>query len=117
MPTKKNLGNDVLLDRIETKLDLFKEHFDEHIGRVTVRLDKMDERIDESNVVAAKQCGVLEEHVKRTNLLEKKLEEDVGPLKAQGAQIKLMLKIATAILGAGGAGLGIKELIALFTGG
>jgi ribosome-associated translation inhibitor RaiA len=116
MPAKKNDA----MGRVETKIDLFKEHFDEHMKTVGAKLEKMDDRLDNVDVTVARQQTILEEHVKRTNLLEEKLDKDVEPLKAQASQVRLLLKIAGLILGGGaavsGAGWGIKELIALFTG-
>jgi hypothetical protein len=123
MPPKKGKGDGDAMSRVEAKLDLFKEHFDHHMTSVNVKLDKCDERLDKVDITLAKQQVILDEHVKRTNLLEEKVDADrketaaaLEPLKVQGSQIKLMLKIGGAILGAGAGGFGIKELIAFFAG-
>lgn len=119
MPRKK----DDPMDRVEMKLDLFKDHFDDHMRTVGDKLEKMDNRLDNVDVTMVKQQVVLDEHVRRTNLLEEKteaakkeLEEKIEPLKNQSSQIKLFLKIGAALLGAGGAGFGVKELLGLFNG-
>lgn len=117
---------------IDQKLDLFKEHFDTHMGTVGKTLEKVDGRLDTIDVTLGKQQTVLEEHVKRTNLLEeardldrkdiaeklvaerKIVTEELEPLKVQSTQVKLLMKIGLAIVaagGLGGAGFGIKQLI------
>jgi len=113
-------------DLIDQKLDLFKEHFDNRMGMVGKTLERMDERLDRVDVTMGKQQGILEEHVRRTNLLEEKIdderksiEEKVEPFKTQHVQVKLLMKIGVAIIaagGLGGAGFGIKQLISAIFG-
>lgn len=134
MPTKK----DPSFELLEQKLDLFKDHFDGHMGTVGKTLERMDDRLDRVDVTLGKQQTTLDEHVKRTNLLEDKLEqerkdiadklaaerkqtaEELEPLKVQSTQVKLLIKVGAAIAaagGLGGAGFGIKQLIAAIFGG
>lgn len=134
MPKK----TDPTYDLIDQKLDLFKEHFDNHLGNVNKTLERMDGRLDNLDVTAGKQQTILDEHVKRTNLLEGKLEEErkaiaeklaaerkqtaeeLEPLKTQSTQVKLLIKVGAAIAaagGLGGAGFGIKQLVAAIFGG
>lgn len=129
MPTKKGKGSgDDALGRVEQKLDLFKEHFDSHMTSVNVKLDKCDERLDKVDVTLGKQQVILDEHVRRTNLIEEKIDADkkdvdakLEPIKNHVSQVKLFMKIAGYVLGGGaalgGAGMGIKELIGIFFGG
>lgn len=123
MPPKKT---DPMYDLIDQKLDLFKEHFDHHMSSQGKTLERMDTRLDSVDVTIGKQQTVLEEHVKRTNALEDKIiihqketDEKIEPLKAQHVQVKLLMKIGVAIIaagGLGGAGFGIKQLIAVIFG-
>lgn len=124
MPGKKNDS----ADRVELKLDLFKEHFDKHMENVGDRLNKMDDRLDKIDTTAAHNAGVLEEHVRRTNLLEEKVELDkrsieskIEPIQTHVNQMKVFLKIAGYVVGGGtalgGAGVGIKKLIEIIFGG
>lgn len=124
MPAKK----DNSIDRVELKLDLFKEHFDKHMESVAAHLGKVDDRLDRIDTTAATNTAVLEEHVRRTNLLEEKIELDkkdiegkLEPIKAHVNQVKIFMKIAGLVVGGGsilgGAGVGIKKLIEAIFGG
>ena len=105
---------------LEQKLDIFKDHFDGHMENVGKTLERMDDRLDKVDVTLGKQQVTLEDHVKRTNLLEDKLAREIEPLKVQSAQVKLLMKIGAAVIaagGLGGAGFGIKQLIVAIFGG
>lgn len=124
MPTKKN---DESSERVIDKLDMLKDHIDEHLGEVKTRLNTMDGRLNNLDVTSGKQQVILDEHVKRTNLLESKMEDDkkalkeeLKPLHTQATQIKLAVKIAGAFIAAGGLGGGgffIRHFFAAFFGG
>jgi hypothetical protein len=94
----------------------------ESLSRIDGKLDKLDDRLDEQGKTLAKQQVVLEEHVKRSNLLEAKIDLETKQIKETlpkevEAQIKLQrnkflinaLKILGVIAGTGGGGMAIKE--------
>ena len=121
MSTKKQ--NNSSLERVESKLDLLKEHFDSHMIKVNSKLESLDERSDRVDVTLVKQQAILDEHVRRTNLLEKKVEEEkktleetLGPIKEKTVEFSLLLKILLGLMSAAGTGLGIKEILSLISG-
>jgi hypothetical protein len=61
------------------------------------------------DITLVKQQGILDEHVKRTNLLEDKIK----PFEIRETQVKLLLKIGAGLLALGAGGIGVKELISL----
>ena len=96
----------------------------ETLNKIDSKLDKLDDRLDEQGKTLVKQQAILDEHVKRTNLLEDKIASDVKQVKealpdAVQAQIKLArnkfliqaLKIAGIVVGTGAGGMGLKEVI------
>lgn len=138
MTPRKDTKTDVSMERIETKLDLFKEHLDKQMSSVDSKLDRIDARVDVIEVTLGKQHESLFEHVRRTNLLEERMHAETSelnkkldaetklqyanmePLKLQSRQMKLVLKVIATVLGAGvaggGAGLGLHKLVELITG-
>lgn len=62
-------------------------------SRVLNKLDEMDKRIDSIDITLAKQHVSLEEHIKRTNLLEMKLE----PIDTHVKSVNAVLKFAGGI--------------------
>ena len=138
MAPRKDTKTAVSIERIETKLDLFKEHLDKQLSNMDGKLDRIDSRVDVIEVTLGKQYVSIDEHVKRTNLLEERMhaettelkskidsetraiKENVEPLKFHRMQLKLALKIIATVLGAGaaggGAGLGLHKLLELFGG-
>lgn len=144
MPRKTN---------VESKLDMLTDLMrDNHrdtkaaIEKLDSKVEKIDSRVDNLDVTVGKQAVTLqnqhrslEEHIKRTNLLENRLEAEVskvvkkiehneaelskkiGPLKTTDTKIKMFMKIAGVILGsgaaAGGVGVGLSKLIAAIFGG
>lgn len=122
MPTKKKRAGQSIY-RVEEKLDLFKEHFDSHMMNVNKKIDNVEDRFGKVEITLVKQQSILDEHVRRTNILEDKvdsekkiLQDSLEPIKAQGAQMSILIKILAGILGAGGAGFGIKEILSLISG-
>lgn len=70
--------------------------------RLEAKLDKVIESQNGMNTILTKQSVVLEEHVKRTNLLE----AEIKPIKQQSDMIKGALKLISAV----GLGALIKAL-------
>ncbi len=57
--------------------------------RILDKLDEMDKRLDNIDVTLAKQHVSLEEHIKRTNLLEEKLD----PVEKHVHGVNVILKL------------------------
>lgn len=122
-------------DRLVDKIDSLKEHIDGHLGGMKDRLDTvdrkletMDGRLDSLDVTSGQQKVILDDHVRRTTLLEEKLEvqkkeidEKIKPLESESIKTKIMFRVGIGLLGLGGlggAGLGIQKIIvAIFGGG
>ena len=94
----------------------------ETLTRIDQKIDKLDDRLDEQGKTLIKQQAILDEHVKRTNLLEDKIASDVKQVKealpeAVQAQIRLArnkfliqaLKVLGIVAGTGAGGMAIKE--------
>lgn len=62
-------------------------------NRVLDKLDKLDTRIDNIDITLAKQHLSLEEHIKRSNMLEAKLE----PVEKHVNSVNAVLKFAGGI--------------------
>lgn len=126
-------------NRVESKVDLIKEHIEQHMSTITAKMEKFDERLDKIDVLGVKNSAILDEHVRRTDLLEKKLDvdknklegdiksfekkydDDMSPLKAQQNQFKVVMKVMIGIIvaagAAGGGAVGLKKILELFLGG
>lgn len=76
--------------------------------RLEDKLDKVIETQSEINVTLVKQSVILEEHVKRTNLLEQKLE----PVEKHVAMVQGAIKVVMAL---GGGGI-VAEMIRYLKG-
>lgn len=63
--------------------------------RIHDKLDKLDERLDQQGITLVKNTAILEEHIKRTALLE----EDMRPIKKHVALVNAAAKIGSAALG------------------
>ena len=96
------------------------------LGRMEGKLDKLDDRMDGIDKTLIEQKGILDEHVRRTDLLEKKIEADVKTVrdalpKDIEEQIRLQrnkfiisaLKVLGVVAGTGAGGMAIKEAISL----
>lgn len=73
---------------------------------IKAKLDKMDDKLDEMQLVQIKQAVILDEHISRTEALEKALqytkEKDIEPLKQQSYMLNGVFKfigITSSILG------------------
>ena len=97
----------------EDTFNLFRDHLDLHMNNVNSKLDKLDGRMDNVDVTLVKQQSILDEHVRRTNVLEAKVE----PLQTMNLQVKTLLKIGAVIMATGAGGLGLKQLFNLLFGG
>ena len=95
------------------------------LNRMDGKLDKLDDRLDNVGQTLVRQQASLDEHIKRTNLLETKIEADASALKvklekdvenllASKRQKSLMLglKILGGVAATGGGGVLIKNLVA-----
>lgn len=89
----------------------------EKIDKVIDKLDKMDERLDRIDVTTAKQGVVLEEHVKRTNALEAKIdvhetkvEKELAPIRKHIALVKAIGLILAGLGGLVGFLAALKEI-------
>lgn len=131
--------------RVETKLDMFIEHVTKHGDRVDEVLTKLDGRLDSIDVTLGQQNTVLGhqhlslvEHVKRSDLIERRLELEVEklnkkveeetkaitkklePVNDHVTKMKIFIKIVVGVLGAGGAGagagFGLKKLFEAIMG-
>lgn len=60
---------------------------------ILTKINKLDERMDESNIILAKQEVSLSEHIKRTNILEDKIE----PVERHVQLVNSILKIIGGI--------------------
>jgi superfamily II DNA or RNA helicase len=125
---------EAVMERLETKLDYLKEASDKNASVVNGQLEKIDNRLDRLDIVSEKQQLILDEHVRRTNLLEAKVENDrkeiekkidersaiTEELKRDSEKVKLVMKIIGSVIGSGaavgGASLGVTKLIALIMG-
>ena len=66
---------------------------DDRLERIENKLDKVVDQIGEINETTAKQQVSLEYHIKRTDLLEKKLE----PVEAHVSLVSALFKIIAGI--------------------
>lgn len=94
----------------------------EALTRIDGKLDKLDDKLDEQGKTLTKQQVSIDEHIRRSDLLEKKIDLETQQIKEAlpkevEAQIKLQrnkflinaLKILGVIAGTGGGGMAIKE--------
>lgn len=121
MSPKKDAGS---IDVLAAKLDGFKESIDGHMHAVNEKLERLDSRLDSVDLTLVKQQIILEEHVKRTNLLEDKVETDKTNLddklkifSTRETQMKLLTKVAMGIIIFSGGGVGAYKLIEFIFGG
>lgn len=89
----------------------------EALGRIDSKLDRIDSRLDDQGKTLALQNASLDEHVRRTNMLEEKIDKDVPEKVKEEIRVqrnKLLFntfKIGGAVAGLGGGGLGIHHAI------
>lgn len=68
------------------------------VDKLEAKIDKLDERLDGIAVTLVKNTESLEYHIKRTDLLEKKitlLDEDVMPVKDHVAFMKTAFRVVS----------------------
>jgi len=102
------------------------------LARIDGKLDKLDDRMDGMQATLAVQQQILDEHVRRTGLLEEKIEADTSNIRSEFKEglkeglareaaeavraernklLVLGLKIGGVVAGLGGGGLGLKTLL------
>lgn len=67
----------------------------DEVKSIRIKVDKSDERLDLIDVTLVKQNATLEEHVRRSELMEEraeKIELEIEPLKKRAAQMDGVLK-------------------------
>lgn len=107
---------------IATEVELLKQmqettvnNFEKAQESINQTLGRIDSRLDSIDKTLASQQQSLDEHIRRTELLEK----DVAPLKDQSTQIKILVRVGAVFLtagGLGGAGLGLEKLLSAILG-
>lgn len=55
----------------------------EALSRIDIKLERIDERLDDQGKIMVHQQAILDEHVRRSDLLEQKIEMDVAATKAE----------------------------------
>src|SRR5574343_284149 len=149
MPPRKTTAQDLTsrqLEVVESKIDVLSDKVDAHgaaYGRLDERLtshivhnEKTDDRLEHQlNVVNEHLFGIkeilgrqqssIDEHIRRTNLLEEKIEGETSKIKSelkpildQNQQFQGLWKFSKVALRMGGlleaisaGGFGIKELV------
>lgn len=84
------------------------------IEKVLEKLDKIAEDIAEIKVMDAIQNEQLREHMRRSDLLEKRVEQvdaKVEPIEAHVHQVSGMIKLVAGIAAVAGLLLTLKELL------
>jgi len=78
---------------------------EEVITRIFDKLDEITKDMSEINVTLAKQSVVLEDHTRRSltneaeiKLVEKKLVEEVSPIKTEMAKLTGMIKLVAGVI-------------------
>lgn len=92
--------------------------------RIDGKLDKLDDRMDGMAGTLVKQQASLDEHIKRSDLLEKKIDLETKAIKEDlpkevENQIRLQrnkflinaLKVLGLVAGLGGGGFGLNKLV------
>lgn len=131
--------NEDLIAELKNHMDSRFSEIKQDLRSLDEKQDRLNERQAEQNSTLVAQHRSLDEHVKRTNLLEEKLErvenrledkiedvegfvtESLEPIKKQVATVnivfkvlKIAAKIAIPVLGLFGLGAGVLELIKAF---
>jgi hypothetical protein len=75
--------------------DKFLEHIANQIERLDSKISKTDEKIGNIEVILARNTTSLEEHIKRTNILEQKLEPVETHVKHVEGIVKFTIWLAT----------------------
>lgn len=96
----------------------------ETLNRLDGKLDKLDDRLDKVDNTMIRQQSILDEHVRRTNLLETKMEADAKALKIElpaviqehikterNKLVLKVLKITGALAATGTGGVALKTAI------
>lgn len=91
------------------------------LDKIDSKIDKLDERLDNVDVTLGKQSIILEDHTRRSlaneeqvELLKKKLEEDVKPLRNHVLMVNTVFKIIGVVASSVGVFSGVLRLIEFF---
>jgi len=111
--------------RLDERLTAHIGHNEKTDGRIETQLDAINEHLFGIKQILGAQQSSIDEHIRRTNLLEEKIEgetkqikSELKPILDQGQQFQGFLKFGKAALKVGGliaalsaGGFGIKELV------
>lgn len=79
------------------------------ISKIEKKIDKLDQHLSSIDITLAKQSVILDEHVKRTNLLE----ERITPIERHVSMINGALKFLGILAVIIGIAVGIEQLMGL----
>lgn len=104
------------------KQDLGELLIVEALGRIDDKLEKLDSRLDDQGKVLVGQAASLDEHVRRTNMLEDRMEQVAKQAKdelprniqeemriSRNRWLLLALKLGATLVALGGGGFGIHH--------
>ncbi len=107
---------------LTTEIELLKQNqettvnnFEKAQSETNGILERIDGRLDSIDKTLVAQQKSLDEHIRRTEILEK----EVVPLKEQSTQIKILIRVGAVLVtagGLGGAGLGLEKLLGAILG-
>lgn len=91
-----------------------KQLFADWLARIEAKIDRMSEHDGRVDVTLTKQAGQLEHHIKRTDLLEARVEQVAGevlPVKDALARAKGIAWFVGLVVAVVGFGLTVKQLL------
>jgi archaellum component FlaC len=83
---------------------------DDRLDRIEDKLDRINDKIANIDVTLAKQSVILDEHIKRSNMLEEKMK----PVEKHVAIINTIFKILGGTSLAGGLGHAIMKILKVY---
>lgn len=103
----------------------------EALGRIDLKLERIDERLDDQGKIMVHQQAILDEHVRRSDLLERKIEVETAAVAAdlprviaermkaesealaekRKKQVIFLLKVGGGIAGLSTGGFGFMHLL------
>jgi hypothetical protein len=109
---------DAKLDKLDDRIDSLSQSFVRHQTLLEAHIEnerseevKVSDRLGTIHETLLKQQDILDEHVRRTNLLEGRIEADKAVSEERIKNLKTGAKILGIVLGLGGGGFGLTELI------
>lgn len=92
------------------------------LDKIESKIDKLDTRIDNVDLTLAKQSIILEDHTRRSlaneealELLKKKLETELIPIKNHVLQVNLVFKIIGVLTSCVGVFSGVLRIFEYFS--